>query len=1247
MYRNFFLILIICTSSLSAQVGIKYPSLLWKISGNGLKKDSYLYGTMHVSNRVAYHLSDQFFDALKSSDVVGLETNPAEWLNNMELTGELSKASGVGLYNPYGGNFYKSVFGMRFPDRQVYKSLLSFDPEIINGLLYRHSGAQENFEENTYIDLFIFQAASKLNKKIVSMEDFKQSEIQAKLAALPDSDLDPSLNPNEDYGSYNKYGGEKIEDAYRQGNLDAVDSLTRLTESKNMQKYLLHNRNIYFVHTIDSILKSGSNLFSGVGAAHLPGQKGVIEMLRALNYKVEPVIPKETKKAMKEQDEIDKILKPISFEKKYAPDSLFSVQVPGKLTQIMNFDNIKYFINADMVNGNFYNIARLKTNAALNNYNVSKMTNMLDSLFFENIPGKLISKKEIENNGIKGFDIINKTRRGDFQRYNIFITDLEIILFKLGGKGDFVNSNAGKQFFNSIKFETKITNSTLFEPPTKGFKVKIPNQYSYSRNDYVGVSGLVEDLSAYDKKGNLFYGVKHAIYNDFYYLEQDSFELNRLCSYTLKNFQFTKEIKSEIKREQNFPCIYFSATNAINKKFVGKIYIKGIHYYLVFAIDDVVLNFEDPFFKSFEITDFYYLNPITEITDKDLYFKTKDETSNTPSSRFNEDFMRVYKHIKDSTKIKKDVADNFDYVSQTKNYYSPSSHEYVEIFYEKYNDYDYRNKKELIEKVNKNLGELLTMNIKPISQTDKDGLYTYEFMMTDTATVRAIKVKVFIKNGAVYQIKVPYDTLLGLKGWSKEFFNSFRLMDTVIGKDLFKNKFKLLLDDLTNADTAVQRKALFSLSNSISMDKAYRDDFIKFMESDNLNKINSEAKAQLFVNGGVLESEKIIPLYKKLYSQYTDSAYLQICMLKGLAYCKTKESYKAILDLLNKETPLVGDKDVVNNVFKVMQDSLELCNILFPSVIPMTRNPEYYEPIYKLLSLLVKKGFVKQEQLVLDKPFILTDANSELKRYNASLLGKGKLSTNSTSGSSTEETIELIKTNLEAIAANQLVKNTKYKDVLGLNNQPLILNFAYILVPFYKTDEKVKLFIDKLVKIKSEQISLSLFILLKKNNVTLNDTLSNYFSRNIYTRAYFYSELEKENLLSVFPKKYSTELQLVESVIKSYNQVSNYSNYDSDKNKDSLIFYKTVGAKNKYEKGTMYIFKTPKNKLGICKWSAAFAPSLSDNKLTADVTIFKLGELYNETLTETEIVNEILDDFSSGYRNRIIASTRSSYDYQE
>ena len=68
---------------LSAQSAKKYNSLFWEISGNGLSKPSYLYGTMHVSNKVAFHLSDSFFIAIKNVDVVGLETNPEQWMEEL------------------------------------------------------------------------------------------------------------------------------------------------------------------------------------------------------------------------------------------------------------------------------------------------------------------------------------------------------------------------------------------------------------------------------------------------------------------------------------------------------------------------------------------------------------------------------------------------------------------------------------------------------------------------------------------------------------------------------------------------------------------------------------------------------------------------------------------------------------------------------------------------------------------------------------------------------------------------------------------------------------------------------------------------------------------------------------------------------------------------------------------------------------------------------------------------------------
>src|SRR5205085_2126643 len=61
----------------------KYPSLLWEITGNGLSKPSYLFGTMHVSNKMVFHLSDSFYNAIKNTDAVALELNPDLWQDQM------------------------------------------------------------------------------------------------------------------------------------------------------------------------------------------------------------------------------------------------------------------------------------------------------------------------------------------------------------------------------------------------------------------------------------------------------------------------------------------------------------------------------------------------------------------------------------------------------------------------------------------------------------------------------------------------------------------------------------------------------------------------------------------------------------------------------------------------------------------------------------------------------------------------------------------------------------------------------------------------------------------------------------------------------------------------------------------------------------------------------------------------------------------------------------------------------------
>jgi hypothetical protein len=108
---------------------------------------------------------------------------------------------------------------------------------------------------------------------------------------------------------------------------------------------------------------------------------------------------------------------------------------------------------ADMSNGAYYMVTRINTNSILWGHNEDVVLKKIDSVIYENVPGKILSKQAIIRNGYKGFEVINRTRRGDFQRYNIFVTPFEIVLFKMSGNGDYVKEGTeADQFFSSIRF---------------------------------------------------------------------------------------------------------------------------------------------------------------------------------------------------------------------------------------------------------------------------------------------------------------------------------------------------------------------------------------------------------------------------------------------------------------------------------------------------------------------------------------------------------------------------------------------------------------------------------------------------------------------------------------------------------------------------------------------------------------------------------------------------------------------------
>ncbi|HWJ90604.1 MAG TPA: TraB/GumN family protein [Flavisolibacter sp.] len=92
-----------------------------------------------------------------------------------------------------------------------------------------------------------------------------------------------------------------LTDAYRMQELDKMDELTK-KEDMGMQNFtdmLLYNRNANWAKKLEGLMAKNS-LVVAVGAGHLPGDKGVISLLRKAGYKVEPVKNDMIKKKSKE-----------------------------------------------------------------------------------------------------------------------------------------------------------------------------------------------------------------------------------------------------------------------------------------------------------------------------------------------------------------------------------------------------------------------------------------------------------------------------------------------------------------------------------------------------------------------------------------------------------------------------------------------------------------------------------------------------------------------------------------------------------------------------------------------------------------------------------------------------------------------------------------------------------------------------------------------------------------------------------
>lgn len=1124
----------------------RFNSLLWEISGNGLSKSCYLYGTMHVSRRVAFHLSDSFFIALNSAGIVALESNPELWLeayNNPEMSSSLRKR-GPEVSGP--GGLYNDWFSISTPKSNTYRGLLSRDPGIIDGLLYRQSTYMKNFEEDTYLDLFIFQSGRKLGKKISSLEGLKESEELVDKAFLPDEEEEDEKEMKKvkkklkdlDQNLY-----EMMEDSYRRGDLDMLDSVTSMMNpGKNYRKYMLDERNIIMARTMDSLMKHNV-VFSAIGAAHLPGEMGVIELLRKKGYKVRPIVfSGERDSKMKEK--IEKIRYPVTSRLSYSDDSTFSVQVPGKLTSLGG-RWMKSYIFSDMANGSYYAIYRLYHMNAWTESTKEMVLARIDSMLFENIPGKIFKKIPFTTpEGYVGFDISNKTKTGDQQRYKIIVTPLEVYLMKCSGTGDYIlKEKAVNNFFSSMQVRSSGKEWKTFRSTTSGFEVKMPpDPYRVTKFEPQNARARTEEkvVSTDPGSGKVYMAMSTSCY-DFNYLEHDTFELRILADH------FLEENKFEHKQIRVDPVEgYASFSGKKDEHFlIGRVYLKGTSYY-IFAVHQKDSLAPSSFFQGIGFFPRKSESKVTDVKDTVLYFNvhTGLERSGSPYDSFR--YSWAYK----SKKKKKDNTHKEE--SKEITYVDRYTREAVEIRWVRLHKYYTEDTlqnvwKDFSDKEDKKVKEL--QQVKKRSWKEKD-TRCYEYYLKDKACGMSIYRRFYLYHGCLWIISTMADSAGNFTPGIAGFLQSFSHWDTLIGKSPEADKAGMLLNDLSSADSLTRDHAEHSVNTVFtSFSDQHYAALSNFLKSANVYKLEIGTRADLVSALGKMGKSDPIPLLKELFRKAGDTASLQLGALEGLLRLGTKAGNLAFIEMMQTETPLISGNSswLISGLFRQINKNQDVAKHLFPALLDYTRYPEYEERIYELLAELIEKKKIAPEVVAMRKESILRNAKDELKRQ----LFKEE-----------EKKGDFVDSYRRYSWMSDYNFNLTESEFIQYGNR-LIYDYACLLVPYYQ-EPAVKNFFDRIRRSRNAALKIAVYAHLLDNKISLPDTLWKELGNTPGNRLVLIAWLNKvkrPDLIPAFIQKDS----LVMQAFAYY-----YQNAGAD---DSLQWISSEPVQNKLGKRTLNMYK--------------------------------------------------------------------------
>lgn len=263
-------------------------SLLWQVTGNGLVLPSYVFGTMHLMCAEDAMVSANLKAVIKQVRQVYFEVD-------MDHAGAL--LGGVVDFNmKHNGQLKDYLSEDEYEQVKMFFSehqpLLPFEILERQHPLILSSGLYEFFLpciEKNGAEVKIAELAHQLGKPTGGLESlaFQQNIFDSIPYDQQAKDLVKTINNLDHF----KQSMQDMLAVYKSQDLEKLQQLTMQDESgvNNHLDMLLYDRNKIWVTEMQNIMHKKPTLFA-VGAGHLGGENGVLDLLKKSGYSVRPIV---------------------------------------------------------------------------------------------------------------------------------------------------------------------------------------------------------------------------------------------------------------------------------------------------------------------------------------------------------------------------------------------------------------------------------------------------------------------------------------------------------------------------------------------------------------------------------------------------------------------------------------------------------------------------------------------------------------------------------------------------------------------------------------------------------------------------------------------------------------------------------------------------------------------------------------------------------------------------------------------